>query len=97
MDEDQDKIITDHEIIKQWAISRHGSPQAIDEPISTGDKVGIRINFPGTKDESYDILERVRDITWDEFFEIFEQNKLGVIFKEGDHNHAYEYFFIKRS
>jgi len=96
--EEDIKPITDHESIKAWAIARSGRPQAIDAIESEGDKIGLRIDFSGDQDEAYHIRERTRNITWEEFFEIFENQKLAIIVSPNanSHNASYDYRFIKR-
>ena len=66
------KTTTDHEEIRKWAEARDGHPAKID----TGGKGGIlRIDF-GEKEDNLDPIE------WDEFFEIFDKNKLAFLYQE---------------
>lgn len=63
---------TDHDTIRQWAEERGGRPAKID----TGGKGGIlRIDFGDPEDE-------FEEITWEEFFEIFDENKLTFLYQE---------------
>lgn len=63
---------TDHDTIRKWAEDRGGRPAKID----TGGKGGIlRIDF-GDPEEEFE------EITWDEFFEIFDENKLTFLYQE---------------
>ena len=63
---------TDHEQIRQWAEERDGHPSKVD----TGGEGGIlRIDFRAPEEN----LER---ISWDEFFQIFEDNKLAFLYQD---------------
>lgn len=60
---------TDHEEIRKWAESHGGRPAKVD----TGGEGGIlRFDF-GEKDD------KLVEIDWDEFFEIFEDNDLALL------------------
>jgi len=71
----------DHAAIQLWAAEHHAEP-ATGEKTSSGPAVqtvidqgaGIRFNFPG--------LARFRPITWDEWFENFDQHQLAFVYQE---------------
>jgi hypothetical protein len=96
---DQNLITTtNHEEIKNWIISHKGHPQVIDHEDATGDKLGLRINFPGHHDESYGVGHDSHAVDWDRFFQVFEDQKLAF---EYDENEKFEsviqnFRFIKR-
>lgn len=73
----QSKTTTDHETIRQWAEERGGEPAVIRETESGGSGV-LRIHFPGVgaDEETFD------DVSWDEFFELFEENDLAFLYQE---------------
>ncbi|MBB4482759.1 hypothetical protein [Rhizobium etli] len=63
---------TDHRKIRKWAEDRKGRPAAV----RTGGKGGVlRIDF-GEKEEEFD------EIGWDEFFRIFDKNKLAFLYQD---------------
>ena len=63
---------TDHEVIRKWAEERDGRPSVI----RTKGKGGLlRIDF-GEKEEEFEEIE------WEEFFKIFDQNKLAFLYQE---------------
>jgi hypothetical protein len=63
---------TSHEDIRKWAESRNGHPAKVD----TGGKGGIlRIDFGEPED-------KLEQISWDEFFQIFEENKLAFLYQD---------------
>ena len=67
---------TDHDEIRKWVESNDGKPASVKK---TGDKndVGIlRIDFPGGAGE--DSLDH---ISWDEWFEKFDESKLAFLYQ----------------
>jgi anaerobic selenocysteine-containing dehydrogenase len=63
---------TDHEEIRKWAEERDGHPALI----KTKGKGGVlRIDF-GEKEEEFE------EISWDEFFDIFDQNDLAFLYQD---------------
>lgn len=70
------KKTTDHSTIKNWVEERDGHPAAIESTSSKEDVGMIRIEFP--KGDS-DSLEK---ISWDDFFEKFEESNLAFLYQE---------------
>jgi hypothetical protein len=73
----ESKKTTDHDEIRKWVEARGGVPATVR---STGrkDEPGIlRIQFQGQ--ESGDSLE---EISWDDFFEKFEEQKLAFLYQD---------------
>jgi hypothetical protein len=71
------KVTTDHETIRRWAEERSGTPARVK---GTGDEddVGmIRIDFPGYSGEG-----KLEPISWDDFFEKFEERSLALVYQE---------------
>lgn len=71
------KTTKDHNTIKKWAEERDGKP-AVVESTSNSNKGGglLRINFPGYAEDN------LKDISWEEFFRIFDDNKLQFLYQE---------------
>lgn len=68
---------TDHEEIRTWAEARGGEPAAV-APTGGGEDPGIlRIKFPGYGSDAN--LER---ISWDDWFEKFEDERLALVYQE---------------
>ena len=63
---------TDHATIKAWAEARDGRPARVK---GTGDGGVLRIDF-GKPEES------LEEVTWAEFFEIFDTRKLEFLYQE---------------
>lgn len=64
---------TDHEQIRRWVEERNGRPARVRD--SKGEGGILRIDF-GTPEESLEPLE------WDEFFRIFDENRLAFIYQD---------------
>src|SRR5688572_23121737 len=68
---------TDHDELRQWAESPGGKPTC-EKGTGGKDDVGLlRIDFPGYSGEG-----KLQEITWDEFFEKFDEQKLALVYQE---------------
>lgn len=64
---------TEHETIREWAEDKDGRPTRVE---GTDDDGGLlRIDF-GDEDES------LEEISWDEFFDEFEDSNLALVYEE---------------
>lgn len=73
----QSKTTTDHNEIKKWAEARDGHPATV-RGTTDGDEAGVlRIDFPG-----YSGKDRLEEISWDEFFEKFDQKNLAFLYQD---------------
>jgi hypothetical protein len=68
---------TDHDTIRKWAEERNGKPATVKSTKSKDDAGILRINFPGYSGE--DSLE---EISWDEFFEKFDEKHLKFLYQD---------------
>lgn len=68
---------TDHETIRRWAEERGGRPAAVRATGEDDDPGILRIDFPGQGEE--DALE---ELSWDDFFEKFEDSELAFLYQE---------------
>lgn len=67
---------TDHEQIRSWAEERGAHPACV-KGTGGGEDVGmIRLDFPGYTGE------KLQEISWDEFFEKFDENGLALVYQE---------------
>lgn len=71
------KTTTDHEEIKNWVTERGGYPARVKDSDNDGGSGILRIDYPGYSGE--DTLEM---ISWTEFFEGFENNKLAFLYQD---------------
>jgi len=69
--------LTDHEQIRQWAEERDATPSCVRGTGDEGDIGMLRLNFPGYSGE--DSLE---EISWDDWFEKFDEQNLALIVQE---------------
>ncbi len=71
---------TDHEFIRRWVEERGGWPARV-KGTGGGDDPGlIRIDFPG-----YSGGESLERISWEEWFEKFEENQLALLHRDMKH------------
>lgn len=68
---------TDHDTIRQWVDARGGQPAGVKATGGGEDPGVIRIDFPGYGDD-----EDLETISWDEWFDKFERNKLAFVYQE---------------
>jgi hypothetical protein len=73
------EVTTNHEEIRRWAESKGGKPAAVDRTHKGGDVGIIRIMFPDAPRSEHESLV---EISWDEFFEQFEDSKLALLYEE---------------
>lgn len=67
---------TDHEKIKRWAEERDGKPARVRGTGDDEDPGLLRIDFPGGAEES------LEEISWDEFFDKFEEKDLAFLYQD---------------
>jgi len=70
-------VTIDHDTIRKWVEQRGGHPATVK---STGDQdePGIlRIDFPG-----YSGKETLEEISWEEFFQKFDEENLAFLYQE---------------
>jgi hypothetical protein len=69
----QGQTTRDHEFIRRWAEERGGKPSVVE-----GTQI-LRFNFdePGGDDD-----DRLKEISWEEFFQVFDDSDLSLIFSE---------------
>lgn len=71
------KRTTDHEEIRKWAEERSGRPATVKGTEEKGEEAGIlRIDFPGQGGE------KLEDISWEGFFEKFDESGLVFLYQD---------------
>jgi hypothetical protein len=63
---------TDHNAIRKWVEARGGHPAVVR---TKGEGGILRIDFGEPE-------ENLEEVTWDEFFDIFEENDLAFLYEE---------------
>jgi len=69
--------LIDHEEIRQWAEERGAHPACVRGTGGKGDVGMIRLDFPG-----YVGAESLQEISWDEWFDKFDERNLALIVQE---------------
>ncbi|HKR15059.1 MAG TPA: hypothetical protein VJT15_23540 [Pyrinomonadaceae bacterium] len=70
-------VTTNHKEIQQWVEERGGHPARV-KGTEKGKTSGVlRIDYPGFSGE-----ERLEEISWEEFFEGFEENELAFLYQD---------------
>lgn len=68
---------TDHDEIRQWAEERGATPACVRRTGGEGDVGMIRLDFPG-----YSGSQSLEHISWDEWFEKFDESNLALLYQE---------------
>ncbi len=71
------RVTTNHDEIRHWTELRGGCPAAVKATGGGKDPGIIRIDFPG-----YSGQQSLEAISWDEFFDKFEEKNLAFIYQE---------------
>ena len=71
------RTLTDHDEIREWAEERGAKPSSVRGTGGSDDVGMIRLDFPGYTGE--DSLE---EISWDEWFQKFDESKLALLVQE---------------
>ena len=69
---------TDHDEIRNWVEERDGRPAHVEGTGGDDDGGLLRVDFQDSDDEDEDLEE----LSWDEFFETFEENDLAFLYQE---------------
>jgi hypothetical protein len=73
----QSKTTTDHRQIQTWAEKRGGKPATV-KSTARGKEPGVlRIDFPDYSGEG-----TLEEISWDEFFDKFDKEKLAFLYQD---------------
>jgi hypothetical protein len=68
---------TDHEEIRRWAQERNAKPACVKGTGGKGDAGLLRLDFPG-----YSGGDSLEHISWDEFFEKFDEQNLALLYQD---------------
>ena len=71
------KTTTDHDEIRQWAEARGAKPSCVRGTGGGGDTGMLRLDFPG-----FSGAESLQEISWDEWFEQFDDQGLALLYQE---------------
>jgi hypothetical protein len=73
----ESKTTTDHDTIREWVEERGGRPARVEGTGDDGDPGVLRIDYPGRGDD-----DRLEEISWEDFFDAFEENGLAFVYQE---------------
>ena len=73
----ESKVTTNHEEIRRWVEERGGHPARVKDTESKKSQGLLRIDYPGFSGEG-----SLEAISWDEFFEGFDDNKLAFLYQD---------------
>ena len=71
---------TDHEEIQSWVEKHEGVPMKV-KGADKGDSALLRIGFPNS---SYSDTKDLEKITWNEFFKVFDDNNLALLYEPNE-------------
>lgn len=71
------KVTIDHNEIRRWVEERQGRPATVKTTGSSREPGLLRIDFPGGAGE-----DRLEPISWEDFFEKFDEKKLAFIYQD---------------
>jgi hypothetical protein len=71
------KTTTNHEEIRKWAEARGGTPAHVKGTGGADDPGILRLDFPG-----YSGKGKLEEISWEEFFEKFDEQDLALVYQE---------------
>jgi hypothetical protein len=72
----ESKTTTDHDTIRRWVEERDGKPASV-RGTGDGEAGVLRIDFPGGAGQ-----DELEHISWDEWFEKFDQSNLAFLYQE---------------
>lgn len=77
MSSNSSKTTTNHEQIRKWAEARDAKPSRVKGTGSGDDPGMIRLDFP-----DYSGAGSLEEISWDEWFEAFDDNDLALVYQD---------------
>lgn len=94
MTDQTSRTTTDHDAIRRWAEERGGVPVTIRRTERSGEPGVLRIHFPDGNDDD----ETFDEISWDAFFEKFEEKNLAFLYQEetGEGRESRFFKFVSR-
>ena len=73
----ESKVTTNHNEIRQWVEERGGHPARVKDTERRDSPGLLRIDYPG-----YSGGDTLEAISWDEFFQGFDENNLAFLYQE---------------
>ena len=76
-DASESKTTTNHDEIRRWVEERGGHPVRVKDTESKNSPGLLRIDYPG-----YSGGDSLEEISWEEFFDGFDENGLAFLYQE---------------
>lgn len=76
-----------HDVIRQWADARQAVPASVESTERGGTAGVLRLNFPGYGGQ------RLQEVTWEDWFETFDQRNLVFLYQEHKTDGSMSNFF----
>jgi hypothetical protein len=73
---------TDHDFIRKWVEDRGGRPAHVKTVAGEGEIGILRIDFPEPPDDDDASDANLEPISWDEFFQKFDESGLAFLYQE---------------
>jgi hypothetical protein len=91
----ESKTTTNHDEIRRWVEERGGQPAHVVGTGDEGDPGLLRIEFPGGPGDD----SNLEPISWEEFFDAFEENDLAFLYQEETKDGSVSRFskFVRRN
>ncbi|MDQ6746938.1 MAG: hypothetical protein M3010_02350 [Candidatus Dormibacteraeota bacterium] len=86
---EQTETTIDHDAIRAWALARGGRPAVIDGATDADNAPVLRVAF-GDQEAG------LREITWEEFFDVFDAGRLALI-HGGDTDPGHTHKLVSRA
>jgi hypothetical protein len=83
----ESKVTTDHKKIQKWAEERKAQPCRVKGTGGNEDPGLLRLNFPGYDENN------LEEISWDDFFEKFDEKDLAFLYQDKKSNGETSNFF----
>jgi len=80
-------LTKDHDVICDWAKKRDGVPATVAGTQTKGDVGMLRLKFQDTSSKN------LEEITWEQFFQKFDQNDLQLLYQEKTRDGKLSRFF----
>jgi len=73
------KTTRDHDEIRRWAEARGAVPAEVSSTHRDGEPGILRFEFPNAPNRND---SKLQEISWEDFFEKFDENGLGLVYQE---------------
>src|ERR687896_234235 len=76
------KATTDHDTIRKWVEKHGGRPVHVKSVVGKGEIGILRVDFPQPPDDDDRADENLEEISWDDWFAKFDEEKLAFLYQD---------------